>query len=667
MPLRSGTDPRRSGRARLLATGAATFVVVALALAGGGGSASAHALRVASSPDAGAVLQSAPAVVTVTFGEHPDPKLSRLRVLDSSGGDETDGPTTPVPGHPLSLQVRVRHLQRGVYTVSWTTVSAVDGHIASGTFAFGVKVQPSSALATATTARSPAQSPLAFVGRWLLYAGLMLLVGGAVVGCTCFERPPRRSWPQLAVAAWLSALAGTALLAAAEASQAGIAAGEWWGSLHRQVEYRVGALLVAAALLLVPALRRPRRALAVLGVGGLVAMWGDVNLSHAAAATRDELLKAFEQWAHFAAAGVWIGGLVTLLVGLAGLEPAARARAARRFSSIALVAVVVLVAGGVLRAIDEVGSWPALTSTTFGQALLVKIGLLVVLIGLGAWNRYRTVPAVEESPHALRRAARIELGLAAAVLVATAVLQGQAPPASVAAASGPPPIVVSGHDFAETIDVRLSISPGTAGFNRFVARVTDPATHDPLRASVSLTFALPSRPDLGSSTLPLVRQRDDTYAASGANLSIDGTWDVTVLVQQSTSASQVQLHVTTRATPEHVTVEHSPGIPDLYTISLPDSQSVQVYLDPGKPGFNEFHVTYVGADGKEMSMRSLTVKASGPTVTSTPAHLAVRRLDSIGHFVADLPGARAGRYRFVLDAEARDGTPFTSTVSIPVP
>ncbi|HVN51586.1 MAG TPA: CopD family protein [Acidimicrobiales bacterium] len=667
MPRGSGRVPYRAALTRLLVPGAATLAVAALALASLAGPAGAHALRVASSPDAGAVLQSPPSVVTVTFGERPDPKLSRLRVLDSAGGDETDGPTRAVAGQPLTLQVHVHHLARGVYTVAWTTVSAVDGHIASGTFAFGVGVAPSGAAATATTATSPAESPFSLVGRWLTYAGLMLLVGGAVVGLSCFDRPPRRSWPRLAIVAWLAAVAGALVLAATEASQAGIGAGEWWGSLHRQLEYRIGPLLVAALVLVVPVLRRPRRALAVLGVAGAVAMWGDVNLSHAAAAIRDEPLKAFEQWAHFVAAGVWIGGLLTLLVGLGGLEPSLRARAARRFSTIALVAVVVLVAGGVLRAVDEVGTWQALTSTTFGQALLVKIGLLVVLVGLGAWNRYRAVPSVEGSPQGLVRTARFELGLAAVVLVATAILQGQAPPASVAATSGPPPLVVSGHDFADTVAVSLSISPGTAGFNQFVAHVTDPTSHHPLRAAVTLTFALPSRSDLGSSTLRLARQSDGTYAASGANLSIDGTWDVTALVQQSTTASQIELHVTTRAAPEHITIEHDPGLPDLYTIALPDSQSVQVYLDPGRTGFNEFHVTYVGADGREISMRSLSVKATGPDASATPAHLTVRRLDSVGHFVADLPGTQRGRYRFVLDAEARGGTPFTSTVTIPVP
>ena len=649
--------------------GATTVVVVALALAAAAAPAGAHALRVSSSPDAGAVLQTAPSVVTVTFGEPPDPHLSRLRVLDSAGHDETTGSTETVPGQARSLQVHVVTLGRGVYTVAWTTVSAVDGHLASGTFAFGVRVAPSGAAATTATTRTSSAPPSTLVGRWLLYAGLMLLVGAAAIGVGCFERPPRRSWPDLSVVAWCMAVVGALTIAMGEASAAHVATDQLWSSSFRtQLEYRLGPLLVAALLLIAPPLRRPRRALAVLGVAGLVAMWGDVNLSHAAAATRESWLKMVEQWAHFVAAGVWIGGLVTLLIGLAALAPDGRRRVARRFSTVALVAVVVLASSGVLRAIDEVGSWHALTSTTFGQAILVKSGLLLVLVGLGALNRFRSVPAVEGTARPLMTVGRVELGLAAVVLVATAVLQGQAPPASVAAASSPPSVVVSGHDFAETIAVRMSVSPGTVGFNQFVARVTDYRTTHPVTADVTLSFSLPDRPDLGTSTLPLRRGSDGTYRGTGANLSIDGTWDIEMLIQQATGAVQIPLRVTTRATPEHITVSHSPGIPDLYTITLADSATLQVYLDPGTVGFNEFHATYVGADGKEMPMRSLEVTATGPDpATGTSSRLAVRKLDSIGHFVADLPGARRGSYRFVLDGVSTGGPTYRSDVTIPVP
>ena len=98
----------------------------------------------------------------------------------------------------------------------------------------------------------------------------------------------------------------------------------------------------------------------------------------------------------------------------------------------------------------------------------------------------------------------------------------------------------------------------------------------------------------------------------------------------------------------------------MYTLQLPAQQSLQVYLDPGHTGFDEFHVTFIGSGGQEIPMASATVDA-------TPGgSLTVRRLDQIGHFVADLPGATRTRYRFRVDAVTAAGASLGGTFTIPV-
>ena len=106
-------------------------------------SVAAHALPQSSDPSAGANLTTAPAAVTITFGERPDPKLSTIKVLDTSGNVVSTGATTAVAADPLKLTVSLQPLSPGVYTVAWRTVSAVDGHSAAGSFAFGIGVAPS--------------------------------------------------------------------------------------------------------------------------------------------------------------------------------------------------------------------------------------------------------------------------------------------------------------------------------------------------------------------------------------------------------------------------------------------------------------------------------------------------------------------------------------------
>ncbi len=87
----------------------------------------------------------------------------------------------------------------------------------------------------------------------------------------------------------------------------------------------------------------------------------------------------------------------------------------------------------------------ALLDTAYGRAVLIKFCLLLLLIGVGAFNRYRSVPGLQkvaaggEAPGRagllLRRALRTEVALIVVVLGVTGALASYAP--SIAAQSGP--------------------------------------------------------------------------------------------------------------------------------------------------------------------------------------------------------------------------------------
>src|SRR6478609_840239 len=129
-------------RMRLRVLIVAAFVatlVVAIA-----GVAQAHALLKSSDPAAGAELASPPPQIVLTFTEPPDPKLSSIGLISSSGGTVKTGPSHAVPAHPTELAQSLPNLPDGVYTVSWRTVSLTDGHVTGGSFAFGVGVAPPS-------------------------------------------------------------------------------------------------------------------------------------------------------------------------------------------------------------------------------------------------------------------------------------------------------------------------------------------------------------------------------------------------------------------------------------------------------------------------------------------------------------------------------------------
>jgi len=592
--------------------------------------------------------------VTVVFGEPPDPSLSSLRVLDTSGANHATGPTQAVAGQPLALRVAVARLGNGVYTVAWRTVSRVDGHLAAGTFAFGVGVAPGAGGAEAAAARAPGPSTLNLVSRWLLYAGLMLALGGAVVGLACLDG----AGAGVVMAGGVAAALGALGIALDQTHGAGLSLSRLFDS---PFSHHLWLRLVPAAVVVVAAgaaaLRR-KPALAVAGVATVVAMAADVDASHVAAAHSLRLARMAVQTAHFAAAGVWVGGLAALLLGLRGRAHADRPAAVRRYSAMALAAAAVVAASGVQRAFDEVGTLHALAHAAFGRWVLLKSALLVALLVLGARNRFRSVPAASTTLTPLRRVGAAELALVVVVLGATAVLQGLAPPASAAKLSS---VVATGADAGTTMKARLEVSPGRAGFNRFDVRLRDYDTGRPVEAlAVSLRFALPARPDLGQATLALAKAAAGEWSAAAANLSIDGRWRVTVVVQQSGGGTEVPLTVATRAVPARIDVQHAPGSPDLYTLHAPNGDQVQVYIDPGTAGvhFNEVHVTVVGPDGQEVPTTSVAVDAPGP--------LAVRKLDDAGHFVADLVDATRRAYRLDVQALLADGTTVAGRFTIPI-
>jgi copper transport protein len=594
--------------------------------------ASAHALRQSSVPDSGADLPQAPPDVTITFGEEPDPRLSSIEVLSTGGQAYQRGPTQAVPGNPLQLRVALRPLPTGVYTVSWRTFSHVDGHVAAGAFTFGVRQDPSSVPISSAVAGPPGPSAADIAGRALLFVGLAVLVGGAGVATAVLPRPARAVLLTLPVA-WALAVAGTATVVGSQAHNAGAGVGDLLStSIGRTLLERSVPLAITGAAL--PLCFRGgdtgrRTALAVVGAGAALAMLADVLNSHAAAGSA-VAVNAAMQWVHIAASALWVGGLLALLLGIRGLAGPARGRAVRRFSTMAGVALVAVAATGTVRAVIEVGAWDQLWGTTFGILVLVKVALLLLLAGLGAVNRLRHVPVASRVVSGLRRVGSAELMVAVAALLVAAGLVNEAPPTSEVALAArlPQPLVVDAHDYGTSVRMRLTITPGSTGPNRFTAHLTDYDTGRPVDAAgLQLGFTAPSCQSLGPTTLPLSRSAPGTWTATGSNLALGTSWQVTALVNRGTASVEIPVTVTPRTPPQTLTTTPgSNGLPTLYDLALPVGK-LQIYIDPETAGRVEFHATYFDATGNGLDATVSSIRESGRT-------LPVRQLGP-GHYVAD--------------------------------
>jgi copper transport protein len=636
----------------LVRRGLCAAVLTLGALLAATGIAGAHASLTASAPADGETLDSAPTALSLSFTEAPEPSLSEIRVLDASGNPVPVESPAPTAGDRRSLTVPLPSLDHGAYTVSWRVVSAVDGHATAGALTFGVGVaptEPGHGDMDAAVHVSPPTSPVEVAGRWALLAGLVVLVGGAVTAVVVMgtvSATPR--W--YPATGWGLGAVGLALLAWAQVDAAQVDLGSFLPtSIGRWLVWRGAGLAVAGVGLVGMALSdgRARRIwLALSAIGGAGAVLAHVASGHAAVGGTFDLQVA-AQWAHVTAVAVWIGGLAALLLSTRGEPNEARGRAVRRFSTAAGIALAAVVATGVVRALNQVGSLDGLFSTAYGRLVILKVLLLGGLATLGAVNRYRNVPRAERTLSGLRRVSKAELAMATAVLAATALLATISPPSSVHAVGAPrsgPRLVATGSDFATSVRVTLRVEPGLPGSNRFVARVVDFDSGEPIaadRVAVRLSFASGEPVE---STVELQPAGEGVYEATSDALSVEGRWEVLVLVQEAADAVQVPLTIATPCRAESMTMH---GAPTIHTIELASGATAQGYVDPGTAGPNQVHVTFFDAGGSELAAESIELVAWRPGVD--PDDLEVDRL-TMGHFVANQE-LDEGRWRVEFDAE----------------
>ncbi len=223
--------------------------------------------------------------------------------------------------------------------------------------------------------------------------------------------------------------------------------------------------------------------------------------------------------------------------GTGGDDSHAVAAVVARFSGWAWWSMLALVVAGSAMGWALVRRPRALVGTDQGWTLVVKVGIVVVILLVAAWNRWRLVPAVAgtdpdgTSPAValahLRSSVRVEVVLLAVVLATTAVLVGLRPAAEEAGISGAFDTVVALGDDAS---LNLVVDPNRAGRNEVHVYVLD-ATGRPLADATDVTMDLEQvEADIG----PLQRTPRPAgpghWILDGSDLAVPGTWEVTTIV-----------------------------------------------------------------------------------------------------------------------------------------
>ncbi len=585
---------------RLGTRGGVAALVAAMVCAVAPAAASAHAILEATSPQRGAVLPHQPDAVIFRFDEPVEGNFGAVRVYDSRGNEVDQSDAFHPNGNGPEIGVHLKPgLPDGSYTATYRVVSA-DGHIVSSGFVFSIGKAGSAPSQTVAQligkSGSGTVTEVAFgAARALQYVALALAVGalvflllawlpglGSVAGADgswlrasqAFSTRLRRLlWVAAAVGA-LSAAAGVVLEAAEAAGISGFSAlkasiireelgtrfGTIWG-LCVVAWVVVGVILPFAfgragqrVFALRPAelgatgLARPGSSVAIrllplaIPLGFLVL---EPALSGHGSTQSPVALLFPTNVIHVAAMSVWLGGLVTLLFAVARataeLEPPDRSRLLAavlvRFSQVALIAVAVILASGLVQAYVLVRHPHALLDTAYGRAVLIKFCLLVGLIGLGAYNRYRSVPRLEkvatggEAPGRagllLRRALRTEVALLVVVLGVTGALASYAP--AITAQSGP---YYTSTTLGPT-SFQMVVDPARVGANEIHLYMFDAKSGAQYTGTKELDVTASDTDK--NITLPLTPQLSGPghYTIPDALLSVPGTWKIEVVLRVS--------------------------------------------------------------------------------------------------------------------------------------
>ncbi|MGD6744393.1 copper resistance CopC/CopD family protein [Streptomyces sp. BH106] len=403
------------------------FLAVTGALLAGAAPASAHAALTGSDPKQGAVVDTAPKKVSLTFSESVAISDGAVRVLDPAGKRVDDGKVAHSGGTTYTVGVH-SGLPDGTFTVAYQVVSA-DSHPVAGAYTFSIGApSKTTAVVADQNAGGGVVGVIYGIARYVSYAGFALLVGGAAFVLGCWRRGAgSKPVQRVVVGAWTALTAATLVMLLMRGSYTGSGKlGDVFDmSLLGQVlQTKTGAaltsrlLLLAAAALFIAVLfgayakkneedaeggeagkdtqdgqdgqdakAKERNDLTFgLSVGGavvaagLAATWAMAE--HASTGIQAALAMPVDVL-HLLAVAAWLGGLTTLLVALYRV-PTIEGSAVRRFSRVAFCSVLVLVATGLYQSWRQVGSWSALTGTAYGQLLMVKVGLVAVLVGV-AW------------------------------------------------------------------------------------------------------------------------------------------------------------------------------------------------------------------------------------------------------------------------------------------
>jgi copper transport protein len=451
---------------RVLRRAAVLLLLVLAAVLAGAAPASAHPTLLFTDPATDTAVPDTPPVITLVFNEAVTASPRALTLLDSDGHTMALGTTTTARDNHVLTATPVRRLDPGTYLVRWQATGS-DGDQVEEEFRFAVGTAITGSGTTGAQAIAWGDAAL----RWLLFAGLVVALGGVIgerVTASALAENSRlsrlRSWVPPGTLVGLAGATGLAILLVVDTGSANTL---WQGRIGRLLAVEVFGLAVAFGLSIVRSGRW--RLWAVVPLAVVVVAEGWRSHANVTAPGWGALLTGV----HLAAVAVWVGALVH--VARAVLAWRAE-RPAMRWVLVGYVRLAawmfaLVVTTGITSALLLVPLTVLLT-TTYGQVLLIKLAVVALAAGLALAARLAL--RRRDRLDRVRVLTRIESTVLIGVLGLSAVLVST-PPATSQQPGPPPPHgpVVQVGTLAGQVGVTAQASDG-----QLVVRLTTPRRGD---------------------------------------------------------------------------------------------------------------------------------------------------------------------------------------------
>ncbi|GLV58368.1 copper transporter [Dictyobacter sp. S3.2.2.5] len=556
-----------------------------------------------SDPTANAHLASGepPVAVQVWFTERIEPRFSQVEVYNQQD-KRVDRHDSGVGSDGASVRVSLlAGLPDGGYRVVYHNVSQADGHAVMGSFSFEVGGSKAPTSASGPSSQNPGDDndfDIWEVGvRWLNYLGLAGLVGGLlfwlliwrpVVDASIeYVGPESRQVRQVMMLRSSSFLFWSWLIVSFGSIaylfyQASVDSGTMpWAIFANQTLanvafksrfgvvwfFRLILLLVAFIIWLAGRRAIHERRYRLNELWGLlllvsIAIMCTTSLISHAAGRQDLWFMIPSDIVHMLAASFWVGELLMagfiLPLALRQFKPGTADRSRvllaliPRFSLFTIICIVVLIITGTVEATALLKPFSQLWTSSYGQTLLVKLGLFILLLALGIYHQLRIgsrlsiagpgqggrVDAASLSGEKLQRRLqtllRSEAILGICLLVSVGFLTSLSPAPVVS-----PPIsraavykgTVSGLQYT------LTLSPARPGRNFIEVGLKDHYSQ-PVRTTYTVSVhATMLDIDTGVQDIALqpVKGSPGLYRTTSANFVTAGNWQLTITIHRSGS------------------------------------------------------------------------------------------------------------------------------------